>query len=180
MNFEYTILNLIQNMSSPFWDAFFKGVTRLGDGGLIWIAAGMLLIIYGCVRKKQGVLLCGASMLVALAIGFIAGNLILKPLIARPRPYEGLDISLLIKAPTDFSFPSGHTFFAFAFAAIIRHNYKKWGIAAYILAALIGFSRLYLYVHYPTDVIAGAVLGIITGIGSIRLCNYIRQTKHIR
>ena len=159
MNFEYTILNLIQNMSSPFWDAFFKGVTRLGDGGLIWIAAGMLLIIYGCVRKKQGVLLCGASMLVALAIGFIAGNLILKPLIARPRPYEGLDISLLIKAPTDFSFPSGHTLSSFAASVSVFLRNRKWGVAAIILACLIAFSRLYLYVHFPSDILFGILLG---------------------
>lgn len=161
MNIEYAILNLIQSMSSPFLDSFFSSVTHLGDGGFIWIVTGVLLIIYGGVKKKRRVLLCGFTLLLALLFGFIGGNLTLKPIIARPRPYEGLDIPLLIKAPSDFSFPSGHTLSSFAASVSIFLYNRKYGAAAIILACVIAFSRLYLYVHFPSDILFGTVLGIV-------------------
>ena len=97
-------------------------------------------------------------------------NVILKPLAARPRPFEvNMGVRLLIEAPKDFSFPSGHTGASFAAAAALFFVGSRGWIPAAVLAALIGFSRLYLYVHYPTDVLAGALLGIAAGWAACRL-----------
>jgi undecaprenyl-diphosphatase len=104
-------------------------------------------------------------------------NLTLKPLCQRIRPYDyqfevfGKVISLIIERPHDFSFPSGHTICSFEAAGVILLNNKKWGIAAMCLAVLIAFSRLYLYVHYPTDVLTSIVLGV----GIAFLGNWLAQ-----
>ena len=91
----------------------------------------------------------------------LTGNMILKPLVARMRPFTvNTAIELLIPPPTDFSFPSGHTYASFASATAICRNNRKIGVPALILASLIAFSRLYLYVHYPSDVLGGAVVGL--------------------
>ena len=101
-------------------------------------------------------------MFLALLLMLIIGNLTLKPLVARIRPYEfAHHVRLIIDTPTDFSFPSGHTFASFASAVSIFLFHKKEGFIALTLAALIAFSRLYLYVHFPTDILAGIILGII-------------------
>lgn len=161
IKFETEILNMIQNIKNPFFDGFFSTVTHLGDGGLIWICIAAAAIIYGCVKKRKAAALCGITMLTALILGVISGNLILKPLVARQRPFDGLDIALLINAPTDFSFPSGHTLSSFAASVSILFYSRRWGVAAVALACVIAFSRLYLYVHFPTDILGGIILGII-------------------
>ena len=119
--------------------------------------------------------LLGILLFAGLAISSVINNLCLKEFIERPRPYN-LDPEVwanagyeyvwpgLIKQSSSWSFPSGHTSSSFAFATAVFANNKKWGIAAYVLAALIGFSRIYLGVHYCTDVLAGAVVGIIYGV----------------
>jgi undecaprenyl-diphosphatase len=103
----------------------------------------------------------GIMLLGSLLLCFLLGNLLLKPLVGRIRPCDiHSSIPLLIARPTDYSFPSGHTMSSFAAANIIFHANVELGIAAYILALLIAFSRLYLYVHYPSDVLAGMILGL--------------------
>ena len=103
-------------------------------------------------------------MAIALSLGFIFGNLLLKPLVGRIRPYDITpNINMLVNALSDYSFPSGHTLSSFAVATVILCFNKKIGIFAMIIATLIGFSRLYLYVHFPTDVLCGAILGILFG-----------------
>ena len=93
----------------------------------------------------------------------------MKPLLHRIRPYDylwehyGIQVKLLIEAPHDFSFPSGHTIASFEAATVLMLKDRKWGIPALILAGIIAFSRLYLYVHYPTDVLVSILLGV--GIG---------------
>ena len=107
-------------------------------------------------------------MLVSMACGVIIGNGILKNLVRRSRPcWIDTTIPLLIANPTDFSFPSGHTLASFEAAVMIFLHNKKFGIPALLLAMLIGFSRLYLFVHFPTDVLGGAILGTI-----ISVCTY--------
>ena len=135
-------------------------VTHLGDGGILWIALAVILLCLPKYRKT------GFAMGAALLMGLLICNLWLKPMVGRLRPFDyqlqcyGRLIPLLIEAPTDYSFPSGHTIASFEAATVLLIRHKKWGIGAMVLAALIAFSRLYLYVHYPTDVLASVVLGI--------------------
>jgi len=155
LDFEYTILDFIRNtFSCDIMDTVMKGITFLGDGGWFWIVLGVVLAVLPETRKI-GFTLCGA-----LILSLIFCNLTLKPLISRARPYEIAEgIKLIISPPGDYSFPSGHTSASFAGAvAVFIHN-KKFGSIALVLAGLIAFSRLYLYVHFPTDVLGGAIVG---------------------
>ena len=107
----------------------------------------------------------GAFLLAGLAVGVLAGNLTLKPLIARPRPcWLDESVQLLIANPTDYSFPSGHTLSSVIGATVLTKANRKFGFAAIPLAALIAFSRLYLYVPFPTDILGAAVLGMAIGL----------------
>ena len=104
-------------------------------------------------------------MLVSIVIGAVIGNLILKNLIARDRPcWIDSQVVLLIENPKDYSFPSGHTLVSFEGAVSILLKNKRWGIAALVLACLIACSRLYLFVHFPTDVLFGAALGTVIAV----------------
>ena len=155
LNAEFSILNLLYGMHNPILDKIMVFVTHLGDEGLIWIFIGFAM----CFAKKYR--RAGVTVLLALLINLIVGNLTLKPLVARIRPYEYIDgIKLLIETPTDFSFPSGHSFSSFAAAYSVFLFHKKEGIILLILALIIAVSRLYIYVHFPTDVLTGAFLGI--------------------
>ena len=126
------------------------GITSLGNAGWIWIALTAVFLILPKYRK------CGVRMAIALILDLILCNLVLKPLAARPRPcWIDEQVKLLVAAPKDYSFPSGHSAASFAAAVSIFVMHKKEGAAALILACLIAFSRLYLFVHFPTDVLAG-------------------------
>ena len=158
--FDLPILEWIAaNLRCPFMDTIMPIITLLGDAGIFWIAIAALCLFFPKYRKM------GLSMGISLLIGLLVCNVLLKPLVGRIRPYDyqlehfGKQIQLLVAAQHDFSFPSGHTIASFeAATAIMLHN-KKLGIVAMILAVMISFSRLYLYVHYPTDVLASIVLG---------------------
>lgn len=159
--FDLPILEWIaENLYCGFMDAIMPLITVLGDAGIFWIAVAVVLIFIPKYRK------IGLSMGVALIMGLLVCNVTLKPLVARPRPYDyqleyfGKTIELLIATPHDFSFPSGHTLASFEAATALLIGNKKMGIPAMILACLIAFSRLYLYVHYPTDVLFSVVLGV--------------------
>ena len=163
-HFDLPILDWIAaHLWCPFLDAIMPIITLLGDAGIFWIAMAVVLL---CIPKTRKI---GLGMGAALLIGLLVCNVTLKPLVARIRPYDyklehfGVTIKLLIEAQHDFSFPSGHTIASFEAATVLMIHNKKAGIPARILASLIAFSRLYLYVHYPTDVLTSIVLGI--GIG---------------
>lgn len=153
--FEIGILDwLAEHLRCGFLDAVMPVITRFGDGGIFWIALAAVLLIIPKTRK------IGLSMGLALLTGFLVGNVFLKNVVARVRPYDVKGgVELLIAAPTDWSFPSGHTLACFEGAVSITLRKRAWGVPALVLAALVAFSRLYLYVHYPTDVLAGAILG---------------------
>lgn len=161
MNFDWTILHWIQNtLVCPAMDFLMLKITLLGNGGAVWILAAGVLLATKKYRKYS------AFLLVGLAFGVLIGNLTLKPLIARPRPcWLDESVTLLIKNPTDYSFPSGHTLSSVIGATVLTKANRKFGLAAIPLAALIAFSRLYLNVHFPTDILAAAVLGV--GIGLV-------------
>ena len=167
--FDLPILNWIQqNMQSTFLDFIMPFITILGDAGIFWIACAVILMFIPKYRKA------GFSMGLALIFGVVVCNMILKPLVGRIRPYDyNLQVlklqwqdflvhgKLLVETPHDFSFPSGHTIASFEASVALYKNDKRLGIPALILAALISFSRMYLYVHYPTDVIASVILGTV-------------------
>ena len=158
LQLEFQILNLIANMRTDLLDTILPMISSFGDKGIGWIVLSVILICIPRYRKA------GITMGLALIFCLLIGNMTLKPLIARPRPYTYFpEMTLLIAPLADFSFPSGHTFASFASATALFLYHKKAGIAAYILAAIIAFTRLYLYVHFPSDVIAGMLLGIFSG-----------------
>ena len=156
---DWQLLYWLQNtVVCDTLDVIMPIITALGDGGFIWILAGILLL---CTKKYRRY---GLILLIGLGIGALLGNLCLKPLFARPRPcWLETGIPLLIANPTDYSFPSGHTLAACIGATILTLTNGKFGFGAIPLACLIAFSRLYLFVHFPSDVMGGAILGI--GIG---------------
>lgn len=172
-HFDLPILEWIAaNLRCAFGDVVMPIITLFGDGGIFWIGFALVLLFIPKYRKT------GLAMGAALLLGLIVCNITLKPLLARPRPYDYIHgmaeygyktIELLVSRPSDFSFPSGHTLASFEAATVLLIHDKRLGIPAMVLAVLISFSRLYLYVHYPTDVIFSVFLGI----GFAFLGNYL-------
>lgn len=157
MDWEFSFLYFLQELHNPVLDKLMVGITMLGDAGIIWILIALAMLFSKKYRK------CGIGMAISLVLMLLLGNVILKNLFMRERPcWIDTSVALLVKNPHDYSFPSGHTFASFVGAVTILLNHKKEGIAALVLAVLISFSRLYLFVHFPTDVLASIVLG--TGI----------------
>lgn len=164
-NIDFCVLDFIQShVRCAFLDFFMPLVSSLGNGGLIWLFLVAVMLLREKCRKQ------GFVLLVGLAAGFVLGNLLLKPLIARPRPnWVNLGVELLIDNPLDFSFPSGHTLSSFVAAFLISMDNHKFGYAAIPFAALMAFSRLYLYVHYPSDVLAAVALAFFIALAVHRL-----------
>lgn len=158
---DFGILYAINNIHNPVLDKLMVVITYLGDAGIVWIVLAVILLFMKKTRK------CGVLMLISMIVGLIIGNGIIKHLVARERPcWIDQNIALLIPNPTDFSFPSGHTLASFESAVMIFLHNKKWSVFAFILAILIAFSRLYLFVHFPTDIIGGAILGTLISIST--------------
>ena len=165
VHFDLPILDWIaENMYCAFLDTAMPLITVLGNAGIFWILVAVVLL---CIPKYRKV---GLSMGAALIMGLLICNITLKPLVARIRPYDfQLEhfqkyIVLLVETPNDYSFPSGHTIASFEAATVLLVKNKKLGIPAMILAVLIAFSRMYLYVHYPTDVLFSVFLGFGIGV----------------
>lgn len=159
-NFDAAILLWLQNsFRNPVLNPIMIFITHLGDKGLFWIALSLLFL---CFRKTRKV---GVTGIISMAIGLLVVNVVLKNWVARVRPYELIEgLQLMIEKQHDFSFPSGHATNSLACAWVVfRLMDKKYGIPALVLAVLISFSRLYVAVHYPTDVFAGIIIGIIAG-----------------
>ena len=164
-SFDLPILEWIQaNLANPVLDFIMPWITLLGDAGIFWIICAVILLFIPKYRRV------GLGMGIAMILGLLICNATLKPLLQRPRPYDyqlehfGKEILLLIEAQHDYSFPSVHTIASFEACTVLMLGDKKLGIPATVLAILIAFSRMYLYVHYPTDVIASVILGTIFGI----------------
>lgn len=173
--FDWAVLHrLYKALSCGFLDFLMPKITALGNGGIIWIIAAAALLISKKYRKY------GIVMLISLLAGLIVGNLCLKNLIARQRPCWMESGSLLISNPTDYSFPSGHTLSSVIGAYVLTSANRKFGFAAIPLAVLIAFSRLYLFVHFPTDIIASVILGIGIGFLSILTFKKLQKAKNTR
>ena len=151
------LLQIQQHLRTDMLTSFMKIVTFLGNGGWFWILCAVVLLAIPKTRKT------GYAAVFSLIFGAIVTNLLLKNIVARPRPFAEIEALIpLIAKPTDFSFPSGHTTASFAVALVMfRMLPKKIGIPAVVLAALVAFSRLYLGVHYPTDVLVGFLVALM-------------------
>ncbi len=172
VSFDLPILDWIQaHLQCGFLDFLMPIITLFGDAGIFWMAFAALLLFFPKTRR------IGVGMFIAMILGLIVCNITLKPLVGRMRPYDYQiqklgrtwnDLlqggKLLVKTPHDYSFPSGHTIASFEACTVLMLNDKRMGIPATILAFLIAFSRLYLYVHYPTDVIFALFAGILFGV----------------
>ena len=170
---EIQILNIIQNLRTDIGDTIVPLITKLGDAGMIWICLTIVLLIIPKTRKT------GVIMMAALLVDVLLCNVLIKNLVARTRPFDvNTAVQLLVAKPRDYSFPSGHTAASFASvtALYLAGEKKLWKIAL-VLAVLIAFSRLYLYVHYPTDVLGGIITGAIAGYIGYKL-TFIVQSKY--
>ena len=168
---DNTVVSFFQNIQHiAAIDMIMKFITFLGDNGILWILIAVIFLIFKKTRK------CGIVILGALVLGLIIGNVALKNIIARPRPFiADPGVTLLITPPDGFSFPSGHALSSFAAATSIFMWDKRYGSIALAGAALIGFSRIYLCVHYLTDVICGALLGVVVGLIATWLYSTIQK-----
>ncbi len=167
-------MDQIQSMRTPIGDAVFPLITRLGDAGIIWILLAVVMLLIPKTRKS------GVILAAALCVDVVLCNGILKNLFRRVRPCDvNTVIQLLVARPDDFSFPSGHTAASFAaVAALYLAGERKLWLPALTLAVFIAFSRLYLYVHYPTDILGGIAVGIFAGcIGARIVKRYGRRRQ---
>lgn len=174
-NFDLSVLNAIQqSLKCGFLDFLTVALSYITTSGIIWIALGIVLT---CIKKTRVV---GIVVLMALAIGFLSGDVLLKNIVQRPRPFTvNTDIQLLIKQPSGPSFPSTHSTLAAAVTTVMLVKKRTLGYCVLALAICIAFSRLYLYVHYPTDVLCGLLLGVLCGIAAIQIAKAIKPLNKL-
>lgn len=168
-----TLLFIQDTIRNPVLTPVFMAITVLGNGAAVWILMSLGMAASGKTRKTA--LMCAAALLVSLLIN----NILLKNMVGRIRPYDAIEgLIPLIGKPRDYSFPSGHTGSSFAAAWVLyRRLPKRLGIPALALAGLIGISRLYLGVHYPTDVLFGVLSGIGSGCIAIAIVSALTGRK---
>ena len=171
---ELKILDWLQTIHTPIGDAFMCFITSLGNVGAIWIVLSVVLIAIPKTRKS------GIIVAAALIIDAVLCSGILKNVFRRIRPFDvNTAIQVLITKPRDFSFPSGHTSASFAAAtALYLAKERKLFATTLVLACLITFSRMYLYVHYPTDVLGGMIIGVISGALGYWLVKKVQELKN--
>lgn len=165
------LLWIQEYIRNDFLTPIFKFITHLGDEGYVWIAIAVILLFVKKYRKVG--IMVGVSLLGSL----VFNNMLVKNLVARPRPYRMIEtLSILIPEPGEYSFPSGHTSSSFAAGVVLYLMLpKKYGVPAMILAFLIGISRLYVGVHYPTDVLGGMVMGTVLAVATVKITGLIEK-----
>ena len=150
------LLWIQENVRTPILNNIFSFITSLGNSGMVWIVIALFLLIQKKTRK------IGIMCILGLVLSVLINNEILKNIVCRPRPFNAIHGLTSLAFPKDFSFPSGHTGSSFAAAIVIFRNLpKKLGIPSLVLAFMIAVSRLYIGVHYPTDVICGVITGAV-------------------
>lgn len=163
-----------EHLTHPFLDTVMPYISSLAHSGEFWILLALILLCFKKTRKA------GMAMGIAMACGYLIGNMGMKNLFARTRPYDMTEVELLVAKLHDFSFPSGHTLVSFEAATALTVYHRRWGIAALVLATVIALSRLYLFVHYPTDVLAGALLGVGIGLAACWVTNRLWDRKKVK
>lgn len=163
------LISIQENIRTERKTRIMKTITFLGDGGWFWIVLAFYFLAMKKTRKA------GFCVLGALILGAITTNIVLKPLLKRPRPYDvSKNLERLIPAQEDWSFPSGHTTASFAASGVVYLVVsEKWGAATMALATTIAYSRMYLGVHYLSDVMAG----VSVGLGSALIVDEIVKRK---
>lgn len=174
-SFDFSILDWIQaNLGCPVLDFVMPMLSMLGEFGALWIVLGLIFLLFRKTRRM------GVLMLISMAVTFVIGDCGIKNLVQRIRPCNVREyISIPVSRPHSYSFPSGHSAQAFSAGMMIFLHHKGWGIATLVLAVGIAFSRLYNYVHFPTDVLAGALLGILMAILVYYIAKKIRPANQI-
>lgn len=181
-SFDFSILDFIyNNIRCDFLDPIMAGASYFASNCIGWIFLGFLLLIPKKTRPAS------ATALVAMTIGAIFGEVIIKNIVCRIRPYDAYEafhsavmpFSLNAGSETSYSFPSGHTCCSFASAVSYFKIGRKAGCIALFMAVIIAFSRLYNYVHYPTDVLGGMLLGICSGIFAIYIFKKFDLDKNL-
>ena len=173
--FEFEILYAIQKtVGCSVMDYLMTAVSALGNAGFLWIVVDLVMLISKKYRRT------GVLLAVGLILGLIFGNVILKNVIARPRPcWIEKNYELLIAVPKDFSFPSGHTMASFISAFVLMGESRKLGFAALAVAVVMAFSRMYLFVHFPTDIIGGIAVAFLIVAGMKIVLNRIMKKKKL-
>ena len=170
---DFTILNWIQeHLKCDILDKVMPVFTSIGNKGALFILMAVVLLCISKYRKW------GASLACSLFLGFLFGNLLIKNIVARVRPYDqAVNITLLIDKLKDYSFPSGHTMAAFEFFTVLcmMPIKKRYKILAGIVAFTMAFSRLYLQVHFPSDVLGGMLLGTLFGVMGVRIVDMLME-----
>lgn len=163
---EQILLYIQEHLRVLGQNGFWKFISEIGNSGGIWIVLTLALLFFSGKTQRVGL----ASLLAIVTEASIV-NLIIKPIVARPRPYDVVaGLEPLIEKMTDFSFPSGHTAVGFAFAVVMCGMApKKFAVPAVVVGILTGYSRMYLGVHYPSDVLVGAAIGSLSGIFAVFL-----------
>lgn len=174
-SFDLSVLNAIQQtFRCGFLDGFCVFLSYFTTSGIIWLVLGAVLLFF---RKTRA---AGVMVLAAYLLVFLTGDLLLKNIIGRPRPFVvNPDVTLLIKQPSGASFPSTHCSFAAAVTTVLLAKKRPIGFAALALTVCIAFSRLYLYVHFPTDVIGGLLFGTLIGIVVILLAKGLKLENRL-
>ncbi len=162
---DFRILDWIQaNLRSDAMDTIMQIFSFLAEYGWLWILTAVVCLVLPEKRRL------GAAIGLALIIESVVINIFLKNMVCRTRPYDiNTSIALIIEPQNDYSFPSGHSAASFAASVAIYRFSKPVGIISLVIAAIISFSRLYLYVHFPSDVLAGIIIGVLAGIAAVRI-----------
>lgn len=171
-DWELDFLHLLQGLHNPVLNKIMVFITELGNKNFIWLLGALIMILTKKYRK------CGCAILISLLFSIVSCNLILKNFIARERPsFLFSNYEKLINAPLSYAFPSGHTQNAFSAAFSIFFMHQKEGIAAIIIAAAIAFSRMYLFVHWPTDILSGIVFSLFCALFACMTVNILFKKK---
>jgi undecaprenyl-diphosphatase len=165
---EQILFYIQEHLRNPALDRVMVTISTLGNAGFLWIAVAFLLLTQKRYQK------CGLTLICAIALATFFGEALLKPLFGRLRPCNKFpEVALLIHRIHSPSFPSGHTMVAFASATVLRYYHRGLGIAGFLAAGLMAFSRLYLFVHYPTDILGGMLFGVTNSLILLPILNRV-------
>jgi len=169
---DFSMLHfIVYHFRNGFFDEVMPFFSALGNRGVIWIGFAVLFLAIPRYRKYA------PFLLVSICLSFVVGEVVIKPWVCRIRPCNIEIIPMLIARPNSFSFPSGHSMTSYSAAVFLWNTNRKLGRAAFVIATCIAFSRLYLFVHYPTDVLVGGLLGGVIGYLTFRLAKMLYKRK---